>query len=284
METSNLLQIVAADPHELAITIFRLIHFLGLAVGLGSATLLDFIILRFLVLRRISRENRDIVFFGSRFIGLGLAMLWLSGAGFLASYLLTDPGLLANPKIWAKLAIVVVLSVNGLVIHKAVLPIIDAQMAKPLFDGLTRRRRTTMLVSGGLSIVSWYVPVILGATPQLNFVVPAAMILAIYAVAVAATVLFLHAAIAMHAASPSDPAMVDLPTSGERSTDPHARVLSRAFSQSDGGRLVGYYLDAALEEAMKEAETILRERIRRITLARLHAELSARKNEVRRAA
>ncbi len=283
MEPSFFPQVFSADPHELAMTGLRLVHFVGLAVGLGSATLLDFIILRFLIQRRISREGRDIVYFGSRFINVGLAMLWLSGAGFLASYAITDPALLMNPKIWAKLAIVAVLTANGIVIHRLVLPVIGAQVTRPLFHGLTRRQRTVMLASGAISVISWYVPVLLGAAPQLNFVVPAVVILAAYAAAIVATALLLHAAIAGLGARRHSADGADAPPAIDGRPDVRP-ALPQALAQTDGGRLVVQSIDAALAEALGEAEAILRERISVITIARLHAELKARKPDIRRAA
>lgn len=282
MELSLLNDLLPADLRELAMTSLRLVHFLGLAIGLGSATLLDFIILRFMVQRSISKEGRDIVIFGSRFISLGLAMLWLSGAGFLAVYAMTDPALLTNPKIWAKLGIVAALTLNGLVIHRFVLPIIGRQMARGLFHGLSRRQRTILLACGSVSAISWYTPVVLGAAPQLNFVVPAAWILGIYVTAVLSTGLFFHAAITFLAARTGPSAGAVAPSDVEMPSRIHV-LRPSALSTSDGGRLIAQSLDAALEDALGEAEAILRERLDRITLAKLSAELRARRAGSRRA-
>ena len=282
MEQSFFNDILAVDLRELIMTSLRLVHFFGLAVGLGSATLLDFIILRFMVQHSISREGRDIVVFGSRFITLGLAMLWLSGAGFLVVYAITDPDLLSNPKIWAKLMVVVVLTINGVMIHRLVLPIIGRQVEKALFHGLTRRQHTFLLACGAISVISWYTPVVLAAAPQLNFVVPAAWIIGTYLTAILTTALFFRGAISFLVAPVRNHAVAHaLPRVNANSRIQISRPV--ALSQSDGGRLSAQSLDAALEEALGEAETILRDRLDRITLVKLSAELRARKAETRRA-
>ena len=92
-----------------------------------------------------------------------------------------EPAKLQNPKIWAKIAIVAVLSINGLLVHYFVLPRIRSQVGKRLLDGLSPFDCSLVLLAGTVSVISWYVPLILGAIPQLNYVVPAEVILSSYA-------------------------------------------------------------------------------------------------------
>jgi hypothetical protein len=160
----------------------RVTHFLGLVLGLGAATLLDLIILRFLATRRVSAENCDIVEFASKVVTAGLVLLWVSGIGFLLHYALFDPAKIGNQKIWAKIAIVGILTLNGVFIHRAVLPLVRRNVGRGLFEGLSPRQRALLLASGVVSATSWYVPLLLGSIPQLNFVVPAWIILAAYGV------------------------------------------------------------------------------------------------------
>lgn len=173
----------------------RVVHLWGLVLGVGSATLLDLIIARFILLRGISREHVYIVDFSSKIVTIGLGLLWISGIGFLIHYGVYEPAKLENPKIWAKIAIVAVLSINGLLVHYFVLPRIRNQVGKRLLDGLSSFDCSLILLAGTVSVISWYVPLILGALPQLNFVVAAEVILSGYALLLIAVNVIIQVAI-----------------------------------------------------------------------------------------
>lgn len=189
------LQLLTLDPAWIR-TGLRVIHLGGLVLGVGSATLLDLIIARFILMRGISPEHVYIIDFSSKIVSIGLALLWISGIGFLIHYGFYEPAKLENPKIWAKIAIVGVLSVNGLLVHYFLLPRIREQVGKRLLEGLSPFDCSLVLMAGTVSVISWYVPLILGAIPQLNFVVPAEVILSGYALLVVAVNVIIQIAIA----------------------------------------------------------------------------------------
>ncbi|TIM67503.1 MAG: hypothetical protein E5Y52_11400 [Mesorhizobium sp.] len=170
-------------------TALRLTHFAGLVLGLGGAVFLDLILCRH---RRtaITAEIVANVEWISRFVAGGLAMLWISGIGFLLLYQATEPDKVQNPKIWAKIIIVAILTLNGLAIHRLVLPFLRERIGSPLLSGLQPTKRTALIACGAISGVSWTIPVVLGAAPQLNFVVPCSVILAAYLVVLAQAFLF----------------------------------------------------------------------------------------------
>ena len=176
----SFLQVLLSDPAWIR-TGLRVVHFCGLVLGVGAATLLDLIIARFILMRGISFEHVYVVDFSSKIVTIGLGLLWISGIGFLIHYGVFEPAKLQNPKIWAKIAIVAVLSVNGLLLHYFVLPRIRNQVGKRLLDGLSPFDCSLVFLAGTVSVISWYVPLILGAIPQLNYVVPAEVILSSYA-------------------------------------------------------------------------------------------------------
>jgi hypothetical protein len=108
-------------------------------------------------------------------------MLWASGIGFLTHYYMFNPTALENLKVFAKIAIVGILTVNGMLIHNHVLPVIERNVGRRLFDGISIRHKSWMLAAGAVSATSWYVPLALGALREFNFVVPATQILMVYA-------------------------------------------------------------------------------------------------------
>ena len=144
--------------------------------------MLDIVIIRFLVIGKIKEEHAHLVEFISKIVTIGLMILWVSGISYLAHYAVFDPEKLGNQKVWAKIAIVAVLTINGYFIHHTVLPLVRAQIGQTLFRGLSREECGKMLVFGAISATSWYVPLVLGAMPHFNFVVPATSILSIYAI------------------------------------------------------------------------------------------------------
>lgn len=173
-------EMLSSDPAWIR-TGLRVVHFCGLVLGVGSATLLDLIIARFILMRGISYEHVYVVDFSAKVVAIGLALLWISGIGFLVHYGLFEPAKLQNPKVWAKIAIVAVLTINGLLVHFFVLPRIRKQVGKRLLDELSPFDCSLVLLAGTVSAISWYVPLMLGAIPQLNYVVPAEAILSGYA-------------------------------------------------------------------------------------------------------
>ena len=158
----------------------RIVHFLGLALGLGTATFLDLLMLRFMVRGKVRRSHAQAFEFGTKIVTAGLVMLWISGLSFLVLYFAHEADKLGNPKIWAKLSIVGVLTANAVYLHAIVLPVVQRQVSRPLFQGLGVRQSILMLVGGATSIVSWYVPVALATIPQFNFSLPANQIWAMY--------------------------------------------------------------------------------------------------------
>jgi hypothetical protein len=189
-------EMLSSDPAWIR-TGLRVVHLCGLVLGVGSATLLDLIIARFILMRGISYEHVYVVDFSAKVVTIGLGLLWISGIGFLLHYGLFEPAKLQNPKIWAKIAIVAVLTINGFLVHFFVLPRIRKQVGKRLLDELSPIDCSLVLLAGTVSTISWYVPLILGAIPQLNYVVPAEAILSCYALLLTAVNTVIQGAIAI---------------------------------------------------------------------------------------
>lgn len=176
------IDVLLADQQALLRSGLRFIHFFALCIGLGTATLLDMLIIRFFRSGTVSTQLLTFFTFGTHILTFGLFLLWASGVGFLAYYWHYSPELLANPKIHAKIAIVGILTLNGLILHLTVLPMLRRQEGKQLMEGLSRDQKQLMCATGITSGVSWYAPLVIANLPQLNFVVPMQEILTIYAI------------------------------------------------------------------------------------------------------
>jgi hypothetical protein len=186
-----LVERLSADPVATLKSSLIAGHLLGLVLGVGAATLLDLFIIRFLVMKKVSSEYCSFVEFASKIVTVGLLVLWLTGFGFLIFYALFEPIKLSNQKVWAKIVIVCILTLNGIFIHKTVLPLIRNRLGRNLFDGLRPGQRTLLLATGAVSATSWYVPLLLGALPQLNFL-PAWPILLAYVLLLSVAIVATH--------------------------------------------------------------------------------------------
>jgi hypothetical protein len=101
------------------------IHLLSLAVALGSMSIAEHLISERVIFVRVKQFTTDVydtVLFASHTVTVALLLLWLSGIGFIVLGYLDDPGYIENQKIWAKVSIVFLMSINGVYIHRTLLP------------------------------------------------------------------------------------------------------------------------------------------------------------------
>lgn len=92
---------------------------MGVAVGMGGATITDFLFFNFLRDFRISRKEAEVMRILSNLIMAALAILYVSGAALF----LSDPETFGNsPAFLSKASIVVILSINGILMHKFIAP------------------------------------------------------------------------------------------------------------------------------------------------------------------
>ncbi len=173
-------------PPVKVLTLLVGLHLVGLCFGLGGATMLDFWILRWMRWGGLPPEIARIFLFVSKVCTVGIVLLWLSGLGFLAVYATESPEKLQNPKLWAKITVVVVLTLNGLVIHSAILPGILRDVGRPMLDGISGARTGIFLVSGAVSGMSWYTAFALGLMRELNGTVAYGTLIGLWLMGVAA--------------------------------------------------------------------------------------------------
>jgi hypothetical protein len=166
------------------LTLVKIAHLMGLIMGLGGAVLLDLTILTRGVIRPVGKFTLEQLHSLSRAVSLGLFVLWATGGLLIWMNLQEKPDYLQNPKLWAKIVIVVILTLNGLLIHRYVMPFMERRIGNRLFDGVSNRMIAGFTFVASVSVVSWFTPFVLGKASELNFVTPMSVILLAYATAV----------------------------------------------------------------------------------------------------
>jgi hypothetical protein len=159
------------------LTFVKIIHLMGLIMGLGGAVLLDFTILTRGIIRPVSKYTIHQTEVLSRIVSIGLAVLWVTGIGLIWLNLADKPEYLTNQKLWAKIAIVVLLTINGVVIHNRVIPMLKQKTGQRLFDNVEINYIALLTGIGAISLTSWITPFILGKASELNYVTPMSTIL-----------------------------------------------------------------------------------------------------------
>ena len=156
------------------------LHLIGLSLGLGGALMLDALIFRYFYCDKITTEKLAVFSFMTQVVSGGLILLWVTGFVFLALYYIYDPELLTNQKIWGKVFIVTMLTINGIMLHRKIFPILSRNVGKHLFADISIDEKAMMFGFASVSFVSWIFPVYLGASKSLNFKIGLDNILAMY--------------------------------------------------------------------------------------------------------
>lgn len=113
-------------------------------------------------------------------VSRALLALWVTGAGIIAlDVSLKGLEYFGNPKLQAKIAIVCFLTLNGLVLHNYVLPLM---LKAGSLIKLAISKRMIAIFAGALSGVSWFYAAMLGIGKPLNWKYSLVEILAAYPV------------------------------------------------------------------------------------------------------
>jgi uncharacterized membrane protein len=153
-------------------SILKIIHLLGLVMGFGGAMLASLAVLKRAVLKPLSHEAiRQIRGFG-RYIWAGIALLWISGAGLAILNIALDDAYASNPKLWTKLALISILTVNGAFIQRFALRKMEKSLGRRLlFDGPTKEAALMSFI-GSLSFASWWMAFVVGAAAGIDRGIP----------------------------------------------------------------------------------------------------------------
>lgn len=147
--------------------IFTIGHLFGVALGAGGAYLSDVMFFSSAKDDKITYTEFRFLTIGSKMVWVGLITLFLSGLGL---FLLDMETYLDSSKFLAKVTIVFIIFLNGLVFHFSHLERIKRHKGEhlPSSDEFMRKR-PILLASGVASFISWTSALILGAIPSLSY-------------------------------------------------------------------------------------------------------------------
>lgn len=146
---------------ELTRLVVIYLHLIACCVAIGLVFTSDFAMLRKLLIEDPrKRDNIKHLKFLKAAVSWSLVALWLTGIGVVGlDYLSKGAGYFGNPKLQAKIAVVLILTFNGFLLHESVLPAIRK------FGSLLRMPlniRVMAMAVGAVSGVSWLYAAMLG--------------------------------------------------------------------------------------------------------------------------
>ena len=147
---------------------FVLLHLVGFALGVGGATVSD--ITFFKALRKMLITSEQLAFLEtlSKIIWAGSIILILSGLAIFAIIYSEQNGLpmLSSPRWQTKLALVVIIVLNGINFKMAIMPALKNLVGQQLSLINIKPILGRLAFSGTLSILSWYSILLISQLPR----------------------------------------------------------------------------------------------------------------------
>lgn len=145
--------------------IFLIGHLVGVALGVGGATVADILFMKEIGSDKLSSKGLDTLKTMSVIIWLGALFLVASGIGFIWLHQMENPGsaLIYSEKLAAKLIIVGIVIVNGLVLNLKVTPLLETAVGKPNLQKFILTHGTLFFTTAAISVTSWYSALVIGA-------------------------------------------------------------------------------------------------------------------------
>ncbi|MNM67968.1 hypothetical protein D3C81_795150 [compost metagenome] len=168
----------AAEYIRLGVVYF---HLIACCVAIGLVLTSDIAMVKQLLKGDVSGHHDDAHLESlQKTVSLALVALWITGIGIIGiDYAGKGMEYFLNPKLQAKIGIVVLLTFNGFLLHSAVLPAL--KKAGSLLK-LSFNLRMLALFSGALSGVSWFYAAMLGVGRPLAWKYSLVELLAAYPV------------------------------------------------------------------------------------------------------
>jgi hypothetical protein len=154
------------------------IHLIACCVAIGLVLTSDFAMVRQLLRGDGSHHDADQLSTLERSVFTALIGLWVTGIALVGlDTALNGWEYLLNPKLQAKVLIVVLLTLNGALLHRAVLPLMKRVGS---LANLRSSQRTLAVFAGSVSGVSWFYAAMLGVGRPLSWKYPVTTLLAAY--------------------------------------------------------------------------------------------------------
>ena len=168
----------AAEYIRLGVVYF---HLIACCVAIGLVLTSDIAMVKQLLKGDVSGHHDDAHLESlQKTVSLALVALWITGIGIIGiDYAGKGMEYFLNPKLQAKIGIVVLLTFNGFLLHSAVLPAL--KKAGSILN-LSFNVRMLALFSGALSAVSWFYAAMLGVGRPLAWKYSLVELLAAYPV------------------------------------------------------------------------------------------------------
>lgn len=154
------------DSHSINVVL----HVIGVAIGVGGATATYLVFLKAIKADHLSEHRFEAFEALSKMVWTGLAILIFSGT--LALWLNQaehQTSFIPSEKVWAKLFIVLILLVNGILMNLREVPLIRSWVGKKHLRREINKHRNLFFTTGAISLVSWYSALFLGAIGRLNY-------------------------------------------------------------------------------------------------------------------
>lgn len=142
-------------------TIYTIIHLFGIAIGAGGVFFSDLVFFKSIKDGKLSSAEFSFMELGSKMVWVGLAVLVVSG---ILLFSLDVDKYLASSKFLAKVTIVGIIIVNGILLHIKFIPKLRKAVREgEMLIGEYIKSNPIVLVGGVVSAVSWSAAIILGA-------------------------------------------------------------------------------------------------------------------------
>lgn len=138
--------------------IFLIGHVIGVALGVGGATVSDALFLTSIFDNKIDKSELKLMKMASFIVIAGLLLLMVTGTGFFLV------GGLTSARFYAKMTIVFIATLNGVIMHYVAFPIFERCVKErlSLLSAEFTRHAPLLVTAGAVSAVSWYTALILG--------------------------------------------------------------------------------------------------------------------------
>ena len=157
-------------------TLLVYIHLLAACVAIGILLIQDYALARSQGKPLTELEMVELKLSAHR-VSLALALLWITGIALVVNGYLGHPDYIINEKLWAKISVVMVLTLNGFFLHYFCFPRLCTGTG---INKLTLREKILLAFSGSLSTTSWLFACYLGIARPWNYSIEYSQMMTIY--------------------------------------------------------------------------------------------------------